>query len=204
VTLFHWLLVGASAWFVAVILKIAGDVAFQRGVTVQLRDWVTAVLSGLWSTVCELGLAAVAFAVWHASVWDAIVFALGAAAMEMLLLLPAALAGGIEKKTGAKKEAKSPMRLMTWRNFAIERVIALAGHIGSRVLVWIGIGGTGGLGAVGAAFGLYTLSEGLAAYGEAKDWDWLKPRVMWPFLVVQTLIVAGTIWLAIRWSGLLA
>ncbi len=199
--LFHWLLTGAAAWAVAVALKIAGDVAFQRGVTVQLRDWVTAVLSGVWSTLCELGLAAIAFMVWPATLWDAGAFALGAASMEMLVLLPAALAGGIEKKTGKRKDPKSPMRVMTWRNFTIERVIALAGHLGSRVLVWVGVAGTGGIGAVGSAFGLYTLSESLAAYGEAKDWDWLKPRVMWPFLIVQTLIVAGTIWLAIWWSG---
>ena len=86
---------------------------------------------------------------------------------------------------------------------AVERVIALAGHVGGRVLVWAGIGGTGGLGAIGSAFGLFALSEALAAYGEAKDWDWLKPRVMWPFLIAQTLIVAGTIWLAIWWSGVL-
>jgi len=42
---------------------------------------------------------------------------------------------------------------MTWRNFAIERVIALAGHVGSRVLVWVGVAGAGGLGALGSAFG---------------------------------------------------
>ena len=159
-------------------------------------------LSGLWSTLCELGLAALAFTLWQATLWDAVAFALGAAVMEMLLLLPAALAGGIEseKKRSKKKDAKSPMRVMTWRNFTIERVIALGGHLGSRVLVWVGIAGSGGLGALGSAFGLYAVSEALAAYGEAKEWNWLNPRVMWPFLIVQTLIVAGTVWLAIWWS----
>lgn len=200
----HWLLIGAGAWAVAVVLKISGDVAFQRGVKVELRDWVTAVLSGLWSALCELGLAALAFAVWQATFWDAVSFAFGAAAAEFLLLLPAALSGGLESETvkkKKKKEPQAPMRVMTWRNFAIERAIALVGHIGSRVLVWVGIAGTGGVGAVAAAFGLQALSEASAAYGEAKGWDWLKPRVMWPFLIFQTLIVGGTIWLAIWWSA---
>jgi len=200
----HWLLIGAAAWLLGVVLKITGDVVFQRSVTVELRDWVTAVLSGIWSTLCELGIAALAFLVWEATLWDAVAFALGAAAMEFLVLLPAALAGGIDKKTGRKKDPKSSMRVMTWRNFAIERVIALAGHVGSRVLVWVGVAGAGGLGALGSAFGLFAFSEGLAAYGEAKDWNWLNPRVMWPVLILQTLLVAGTVWLAIWWSGVMA
>ncbi len=197
----HWFLIGAGAWFIAVALKITGDVLFQRQVTVELRDWVTAVLSGLWATVCELGLAAIVFLMWSATVWDAVVYAVGAATVEFMLLLPAAFTGGISDKKRTK-DKKSPAPVMTWRNFAIERVIALVGHIASRVLVWIGVAGTGGIAALGAAFGLYTLAEGLSAYGEAKDWNWLNPRVMWPFLILQTLIVAGTVWLAIWWSGL--
>ena len=199
--LLHWFLIGAGAWFIAVALKITGDVVFQRSVTVELRDWVTAALSGVWATVCELGLAAIVFLVWSATVWDAVTYALGAATVEFMLLLPAAFTGGIGEKKKTR-DKKAPAQVMTWRNFAIERVIALVGHIASRVLVWLGVAGTGGLGAVGAAFGLYTLAEGLAAYGEAKDWNWLNPRVMWPFLILQTLIVAGTVWLAIWWSGL--
>ena len=195
----HWLLIGAGAWFIAVALKVTGDVLFQRKVTVELRDWVTAVLSGAWASLVELGLASAAFLIWSATVWDAVAYALGAAAVEFMLLLPAAFTGGISDKK-QRKNAKEP-HVMTWRNFAIERVIALVGHIASRVLVWVGIAGAGGIGALGAAFGLYSLAEGLSAYGEAKEWNWLNPRVMWPFLIVQTLIVAGTVWLAIWWSG---
>ncbi|MBI1212020.1 MAG: YhfC family intramembrane metalloprotease [Alphaproteobacteria bacterium] len=201
----HWVLIGGGAWFIAVALKITGDVLFQRNVTLEFRDWVTAVLSGLWATVCELGLAATVFLIWDATVWEAVAYALGAATVEFLLLLPAAFGGGIEAEhKRRRKDSKAPVQVMTWRNFAIERVIALVGHIASRVLVWIGVAGSGGLAALAAAFGLYTLSEGLAAYGEAKDWNWLNPRVMWPFLIVQTLIVAVTVWLALRWSGIMA
>src|SRR5437868_3487557 len=147
----HWVLIGAGAWFIAVALKVTGDVLFQRNVTVELRDWVTAVLSGLWATVCELGLAAIIFLVWSATVWDAVVYALGAASVEFMLLLPAAFTGGIGSKKKAR-DKKAPAQVMTWRNFAIERVIALVGHIASRVLVWLGVAGAGGIAALGAAF----------------------------------------------------
>src|SRR6185436_3236329 len=120
-------------------------------------------------------------------------YALGAAAVEFMLLLPVAFSAGMDD-TKKRRNAKEPASVMTWRNFAIERFLAVVGHIASRVLVWIGIAGTGGIAAFAAAFGLYTLAEGLAAYGEAKDWNWLTPRVMWPFLIVQTLIVAVTVW----------
>lgn len=200
---FYWLLIGGGAWFIAVALKITGDVLFQRNVTIDFHDWVTAVLSGLWASAVELGIASIAFLIWHATVWGAVGYALGAAAVEFMLLLPVAFSGGVgdEKK---RRGSKEPASVMTWRNFAIERVLALIGHIASRVLVWIGIAGTGGIAAFAAAFGLYTLAEGLAAYGEAKDWNWQAPRVMWPFLIVQTLIVAVTVWLAVWWSGVLA
>lgn len=200
----HWLLIGAGAWFIAVALKITGDVLFQRNVTVDFHDWVTGVLSGLWASVIELGIASIAFLLWSATVWDAIGYAFGAAAVEFMLLLPAAFSGGVVADKKQRKNSKEPAPVMTWRNFAIERFIALVGHIASRVLVWIGVAGTGGIAALAAAVGLYTLSEGLAAYGEAKDWNWLTPRVMWPFLIVQTLIVAATVWLAVWWSGILA
>jgi hypothetical protein len=199
----HWVLIGAGAWFIAVALKITGDVLFQRNVTVELRDWVAAVLSGLWATACELGLAAAVFLIRDATVWDAVAYALGAAAVEFLLLLPAAF-GGLEPEHKRRKNSKAPVQMMTWRNFAIERVIAVVGHVANRVLVWIGVAGGGGIAAIGAVVGLYTLAEGLAAYGEAKDWNWLTPRVMWPFLIVQTLIVGVTLWLALHWSGILA
>ena len=200
----HWVLIGAGAWFIAVALKITGDVLFQRNVTLEFRDWVTAVLSGLWASACDLGLAAIFFLVWSASVWDAIGYALGAAAVEFLLLLPAAFGGGIEPEKKRRKDSKKPVQMMTWRNFAIERVLAVIGHIANRVLVWIGVAGGGGIAAVGAVVGLYTLAEGLAAYGEAKDWSWQTPRAMWPLFIVQTLIVVATVWLALRWSGILA
>jgi hypothetical protein len=202
--LLSWFLLGAGAWFISVALKIGGDVAFQRNTTIDFHDWVTAVLSGLWSALCELGLAAIAFAIWRAGLWDAVAFAVGAAASEFLLLLPLAISGGLETETKRRKDAKTPAKPMTWRNFTIERVLALVGHVGSRLLLWVGVGGGGGLLASMSAFGLHALAEASAAYGEAKDWDWLKPRVMWPFFIFQTLIVVGTIWLAVWWSGMTA
>jgi hypothetical protein len=66
--------------------------------------------------------------------------------------------------------------------------------------MWLGVGGAAGLKAAGAAFGLFALTEGIQAYGQAKEWDWLNKRVLWTFLVFQGAIVAAEIVLFIMWS----
>lgn len=192
----NWLLLGAAGWLLAVVLKIVVDVAVQRSTKVELSDWSSALLSGAWSTLCELGVAALAFWYWQATLYDAIAFAVGVALVEFLLLLPAAYASNV----GGKKKSKDPSQVpISWRIFGIERGVAFTGHLASRVLVWIGLAGAGGIEFAGAAFGLYFISEALAAYGEARDWNWLSPRVMWPILIFQTLIVVATATLAVWW-----
>ena len=193
--IWQWFLIGAGSWVLAVVLKVVADLVAQRTLTVELRDWLASLLSGLWSALCELGLAALAFWLWSATLADALVVAVGAALAEFLILLPAAISANWGKKGLTKsKEAAG------WNAFFTERAVAFASHLASRGLVWLGIGGTAGLKAVGAAFGLFAVTEGIQAYGQAKDWDWLNKRLLWTFLAFQGAVVAVEIVLFAMWS----
>lgn len=194
-SIWGWFVLGAGSWALAVVLKVLADVIVQRTTTVALRDGVAAALSGVWSAVCELGLAALAFWYWGATFADALVMATGAALAEFLILLPAAFSanwGQAKRQTKAKVTAD-------WRSFLAERAVAFASHLASRGLVWLGIGGAAGVKAVAAAFGLFAITEGIQAYGQAKEWDWLNPRVLLGFLTMQGVFIALTIALLILW-----
>lgn len=195
-TIWGWLLLGAGTWVTALVLKILADFIVQRAMTVQLKDWVASLLSGLWSSLCELGLAALAFWYWQATFADALVLALGAALAEFIILLPAAFGADWNKKTTASK-AK---RAHGWNSFFAERAVTIASHLVSRALLWVGIGGSGGLAAVGTAYGLFALTESIQAYGQAKEWDWLNARTLWTFLAFSMVVIGLQVYLIWRWT----
>lgn len=192
-SIWSWLLIGAGTWVLAVVLKVLADFLVQRSMTSAFHDWAAAFLSGVWSSLCELGLAAFAFWFWRATFADALVLALGAAAAEFLVLLVGA-AGANRPKKQAKATAAAE-----WSAFFAERAVAFASHLAARALLWLGVGGAAGFAATGSAFGLYALTEAIQAYGQAKEWDWLKPRVLWTYLFFQMAVVAFQIALLIMW-----
>ncbi len=193
-TIWGWLLLGAGSWVLAVVLKVLADFVVQRTATVALQDWVASLLSGVWSSVCEIGLAAFAFWYWSATFADALVMALGAGAAEFLILLPAALSTKLDKKKSTKAQESA-----NWNAFLAERTVAFASHIAARALAWLGLGGTGGLAALGSAFGLFATTEAIQAYGQAKEWDWLNNRTLWTFLFFQIALVMVEIALIVLW-----
>jgi hypothetical protein len=110
-SIWGWLLLGAGTWILAVALKVLADFVVQTSTQLELRDWAASILSGAWSSFCELGLAALAFWIWSATFADALVMALGAALAEFLvLLIPAVQANWTKKgQTKAKQtEAGTP------------------------------------------------------------------------------------------------
>jgi hypothetical protein len=194
-TIWGWLLLGAASWVAAVVLKVLADVVVQRTATVAFKDWVASLLSGVWSSVCEIGLSAFAFWYWSASFADALVMALGAGAAEFFILLPAALSTKLDKK---KKTTKTAERA-NWNAFFAERTVAFLSHIAARALAWLGIAGSGGAAALASAFGLFAVTEGIQAYGQAKEWDWLNNRTLWTFLFFQIAVVLVEVVLIVTW-----
>jgi hypothetical protein len=194
-SIWNWLLLGAGCWVLALVLKITVDFAVQRLASVELRDWAAASLSGVWSSLCELGLTAGAFLLWHATMSDALVFAVGAALAEFLAVLPAALSAHFSKPAPKSKTRDRS----SWRAFFLERALVFANHLCSRTLLWFGIAGTGGLAMVAAAFGIFAVSEGTLAYGQARDWNWLEPRTQLVYFVFFMTLIAGQIALIVFW-----
>jgi hypothetical protein len=193
-TIWGWALLGAGSWALAVALKVTADVVVQRTTQVALKDWIASLLSGVWSSLCELGLAAFAFWYWSATFADALVLATGAALAEFIVLLPAAISANWNKKQSQKKEAAG------WSAFYSERAVAIANHLASRGLMWLGIAGPVGLAAAGSAVGLFALTEGVQAYGQAKEWDFLNRRIFISVLLFQAVIVGAQIVLFVMWS----
>lgn len=192
-TMWGWFLLGAGSWALGVALKVAADVLVQRTAKVELQDWFAAFLSGIWSSVCELGLAAFAFWFWSASFADALILAAGAAIAEFVVLFPGAISANWNNKQSKTKEAAG------WSAFYAERGVAAANHVAARGLMWLGIAGSAGLAAIGSALGLFATSEGIQAYGQAKEWDWLNRKVLLSFLMFQLVVVGLQIGLLIMW-----
>jgi hypothetical protein len=192
-TIWGWFLLGAGSWALAVTLKVAADVVVQRTAKVALRDWLAALLSGVWSSLCELGLAAFAFWYWSASFTDALVLAAGAAVAEFVMLWFGVVGANWNTKQPKTKAASG------WNAFFAERGVAAANHLAARGLMWLGIGGTAGLAAIGSALGLFAVSEGIQAYGQAKEWDWLNRKILLSFLMFQLVVVGLQLGLLILW-----
>lgn len=192
-TIWGWLLLGAGSWALAIVLKVLADFLVQRNTTFELKDWAAALLSGVWSSMCELGLCAFAFWYWQASFADGLVTAVGAALAEFLMLLPAAIQAHFNKAKTKKQDQAN------WRAFFLERSLFITNHIATRALLWLGVMGTAGFAAAASAFGFFAVTEGTQAYGQAREWNWLDPRTQTIFFgfVVSVLIAEAV--LIIHW-----
>ena len=164
-TVWHWLLLGAGTWVLAVALKVSADLYVQRSTLPPFPVWAAAPLSGLWSATCELGLFALAIWFWSADWSQSLLAALGAAMAELIALLPALLSPRIAQAKG-KGDKTAP-----WRALLIERTLIAANHLLSRTLLWTGLAGPAGMKAVVTAFGIFALTETGQAYAQAREWD---------------------------------
>jgi hypothetical protein len=192
-SLWYWLLLGAGTWILAVVLKVTADLYVQRTNLPDLRDWAAALLSGIWSSLCELGLFVLAIWLWNAGLVETLVAALGAALAELVALLPAILSARFGKAAGQAR------KIPAWRVIALERGLHVANHLFVRTLLWIGIMGTAGPAAVATAFGLFALAETAQAYAQARNWDLLQPRAQTAFLSFLGTVILLQAGLVILW-----
>jgi len=192
--LWYWLLLGAGTWVLALVLKVTADHYVQRSRLPALQDWAAAILSGLWSSLCELLLFVLVLWLWNAGWLDALVAALGAGLAELLALMPAILSAHFGKQAATARQKT------TWHAITIERSLHLANHVLVRMLAWIGVAGTGEPRALAAAFGLLALTEATQAFAQARNWDLLQPRAQLAFLsFLGTVIVMEATLVAVWW-----
>ena len=122
--------------------------------------------------------------------------ALGAALTEFVVLLIPAFAANWGRKAPSKaKQARG------WSAFFLERSVAIASHLSSRALLWLGIGGNAGFKAVASALALFATAEAIQAYAQAKEWDWLNRRTLLTFVAFQALCIFAQLTLFVFWRA---
>jgi uncharacterized membrane protein YhfC len=179
---FRWFWAGAGVWLGGVIPKIVFDAlthdsvssALEGALPAALYPPVAAAWVGIQSSVFEIGVTLAAALLWKRMAdrgSAATAVGLGAGAFEAGLLGVASLIGvmvivvglpGAEEGRAqlARTEAVTPA---AWLLAPIERVLAISGHAGSRVLVLWSVANRRPL-AAWAGFGLFALMDGVAGY----------------------------------------
>jgi len=167
---------GAAAWVVVVGVKRIVNPLLRRALT---KGCVYAAVSGIWSALCELGIAAACFAylLKELSIASTLAFGFGAATAEIAVLLSLS---GIRSA-----RLPDPKRLDAWRVAAqrsvvirylmpLERSTASALHVGCRGLVYLAVcRASYGLFIVG--FVGFALVDGVASFGRNASWNWFDP-----------------------------
>tara|TARA_R110002073_G_scaffold4954_3_gene31467 strand:+ start:2465 stop:3172 length:708 start_codon:yes stop_codon:yes gene_type:complete len=174
ITVIAW---GAAAWTVSLAVKsaAAADLANLGG---RLSPAMRGVGGGLWSAACELGIAAAVATAMSAAPSPASLaaFGLGAGAAELVFLL-----------AHARTDTVEPHLVETWRrearesvwirySFLVERTTALALHAGTRGLIWTSLS-TEAIWPAITAFALFSLVDGVAVYGAARQWNWYQRSI---------------------------
>ena len=188
----QWVLLGAGAWAVAVVVKAGPGAAIWWAMEkVKVSPKTKSGLWGAWSAVCELGVTAVVFvgASTFPSILDAVGFGVGAGGIEALVVLLAGITSSRAGKAGSDSDnpVVPPAGFVAWSG-VLERALASTGHVASRGLIWVGIQARVLAPAVVVAWATFAVVDGLATYGSEVGWDWEDAdRLKWFYAVVAVV-----------------
>jgi hypothetical protein len=167
---------GAIAWVIAQVLKILAHVIVSRMLR-RVGPTEAASARGFVSAASELGVAGAFFLSGLPSrIPDVIAFGAGASAIEIILLL---LTGGVRRRRTLDSDPRRRIGRRTGRvryAFLLERSTALALHVGSRCLLYVGVMQHRPA-AVACAVLSFSAVDGVAAYGKLEGWNWSDPRI---------------------------
>ena len=181
----RWFWLGIASWALALVPKVILAIPIELG---GLPAEAQGILGGLVSAGCELGMAALFLRRRTWSTANVRAFGAGIGSFEVLFALGLA---SIE----AVADAMMPTRI-AMLFFLLERVIALVGHVASRVLVYVALRAKQLLPAV-VALVVFAFVDGTASYGVAAGWDWDRVAVRASFLLF--IAVAGTLEAGVAW-----
>lgn len=171
-----WMGLGALAWVVGLLIKILfAGLAYLY----VPQKWVklNAAVSGLLSSLTELGVAAIIFHLYRpraSALVTILAFGFAAGCAEILFVLGTMYFEKVpeEKIDGWIKGARASFCVR--HVLLIERLTALMGHVGARGLVCLSLfSETYEIATI--ALLSFALTDGLAAYGNLKEWDWFDP-----------------------------
>jgi hypothetical protein len=172
-----YLLAGAVAWALAVALKIYGTKLAGRITDLRIPALWRAAASGAWSATTELGFALLVFLLFPGPLPLLNVFAVGLGAASAEILYLAVIGASRHRQTpgpppewieGAKRS------YLVQHTFLIERLLASAGHVAARALIYLAASThilTPGL----LAFAAFAGIDGVAQYGHLREWNWFNP-----------------------------
>ncbi|MFP2956805.1 hypothetical protein ACLEPN_02965 [Myxococcus sp. 1LA] len=172
---------GALAWALVFALKL--PVSGELSVRLDTRSpALKATSQGLASAACELGMAALLFRYADVSSRaDLIVYAAAAGCIECLVLGLSALQSPNPTGPVVEQWAEGARKSRWIQNaLLVERVIAVAGHLGSRGLVGITLL-TGAPWPALFAVASFSTTDGWANLGHERHWNWYAPRTFWRF-----------------------
>jgi hypothetical protein len=199
------LVVGAAAWACGVGLKVLVAALLPSAVSTDIRVRFTATVQGVASACVELGVAALAYlwiATYSLPTWsDVLGLAIGAGSAETLAVAAMACVDNPAPDVVARWQLAAKRSLCVRHVREIERTLSMLGHIGSRGLVGMALLSSSVWPFVIAVL-TFTATDGLAALGHLRNWDWFNSRTCVQFhgicggLVVLEL--ALLIWLIAR------
>ncbi len=172
-----YLIAGAVSWALAVALKMGGVRLVGLIFAVRISAIWRAVAAGVWSAFTELGFALLVFLLAPGPLRILYVLAVGLGATCTEILYLAAV--GIVRRPatpwpppnwieGAKRS------YLIQHTFFIERMLASAGHVAARALIYVSVSRNSlwpGL----IAFVAFAGIDGVAQYGHLKRWNWFRP-----------------------------
>lgn len=199
----YWLALGGLAWALCLPVKFGVSALLSLatgadGSEPTSRGGVTvyALSLGIVSAASELGMAAIVFLKAEGHLVDAqaaviLAFAIGAASTETLLVQVASkLTVGSDLEQVERWIDGARASRLVQNSLFFERLLAVTGHIGSRSLLGLSLV-TGSPWPVCVAAIGFTLTDGLAAYGGLRGWDFFSPVTFRRFCVACALIVLG-------------
>lgn len=189
-----WLIWGAKAWGVSIIIKaFLGIVISAISHRCLSTERGIASAWGIWSACCEIGTSAYMFLYLFQThikprLQDVIGFGVGAGSLETLLLCIIYFYSYM-RKTSENQPILSKDPFVLW-GMVFERISYLCGYIGARGLVWIGVSFWFLVPVLALPLFSFALIDGVSAYGQAKGWNWSDPQVCRKFYSLHFSVVS--------------
>ncbi|MHC4340918.1 MAG: hypothetical protein ACYSX0_11995 [Planctomycetota bacterium] len=169
-----WVGLGAAAWAAALFIKaIPGGLLW-----LATERWIgdpgrRAAIWGFWSAFCELGATSVVFLSTdtYPDLFGALGFGIGAAAVEILYVIGAAILDAKDGESAAEED-----HFVAWSG-VMERASTFLGHVAARGLVWVGLQDSRLMPAFFLGVVTFSLVDGIAVYGTDAGWNWSEPRL---------------------------
>ena len=172
----QWGWLGAVAWAVALVVKIpaAGSL---HALPASISPLSRAALSGIISSLSELGVAALIFTLYPLlppRLPNILSFGAGAACLETLFVFTAMFFESPPAEQVARWRIGARSSWCVRHAQIIERLSAFGGHVGTRGLISLSVYG-GNVAIAVVALVTFAVTDGFATYGSFKNWDWFDP-----------------------------